>query len=262
MKEALDEKRFFFVDESGDPTILARGGRDLLSEGLVSKIFMVGYVEIADPKGLNRKLIELRNELAADEYLKGIPSMSSSIVAFHANKDCSEVREKVFRILREAQYQAFAVVARKDEHLFRKKFDLKPAKLYEYLVSKLFENRLHLYSSIDIYFASMGNTVREANMRMAIESAREAFKEKWGKENSNSVRIFVQEASQLPLLQVVDYTLWAINRVFERGDFRYYNFLKERISLVQDIFDAANYPKTYYTPRNPLSPENLSPAGS
>jgi hypothetical protein len=64
------------------------------------------------------------------------------------------------------------------------------------------------------------------------------------------------------MLQVVDYTLWAVNRVFEKGDFRYYNFLRERISLVQDIFDISKYPKTYYTPKYPLSPETMSPAGS
>jgi len=261
MQEAADVKMYFFVDESGDPTILARKGRNLLEEGSASKTFMVGYVETRDPGRISRALEELRSELATDEYLKEIPSMASSLRAFHANKDCPEVKEKVFRILKDSDYQAFVVVARKNEALFRKKFGLSTARLYEYLVAKLFENRLHKYREIDIYFASMGNTVREQNMRLAIQSAMETFKNKWGRENENRIRVFVQEASQHPMLQVADYTLWTVNRVFERGDYRYYRFLLDRISLVQDIFDQAHYPNTYYTPKNPLSEEKTSPAG-
>ena len=252
---------YFYVDESGDPTILGRRGKNLLAEGKASKVFMVGYVEIAEPKQLTKRLMDLHEEIKNDEYLRGIPSLAGSILAFHANKDCAEVKERVFRILRDAPFQAYVVVARKDEHLFRRKFDLKPARLYEYLVSKLFETRLHLYREIDIYFASMGNTVREHNMRQAIATAMETFKDKWGKENTTPIRVFVQEASQLAMLQVADYALWAVQRAYEMGEFRYYNFIKERISLVQDIFDAANYPKTYYTPKNPLSQEKISPTG-
>lgn len=82
-----------------------------------------------------------------------------------------------------------------------------------------------------------------------------------GKENKNAFRIFVQESSQLPMLQVVDYALWTVNRAYERGDYRFYNYMLERISLVQDIFDKANYPNTYYTPKHPLDDKKISPAG-
>jgi hypothetical protein len=107
----------------------------------------------------------------------------------------------------------YAVVARKDVARFRKKFDLDPAKIYEYLVSKLFENRLHLYKRIDIYFAQMGNTVRERNMKGALEEAMRLFEAKWGKEHDSEIRIFIQSPSQIPMPQVVDYMLWTIIRI-------------------------------------------------
>ena len=149
MKEVQDVKKYFYVDESGDPTVLGRGGRDLLAEGTVSRTFTVGYVETQDPKTIMKSLSELRKELAEDEYLAGVPSMVSTLRAFHANKDCAEVKERVFKLLRQMDFTAFAVVARKSEALFRKKFDFSTQKLYEYLVSKLFENRLHLYKRIE-----------------------------------------------------------------------------------------------------------------
>ena len=65
-----------------------------------------------------------------------------------------------------------------------------------------------------------------------------------------------------PLLNVADYMCWAVHRVFERGELRYYHFLQDQIRLVVDLYDAANYTgsKNYYTPTHPLTAENkLSP---
>lgn len=261
MQEAQDIQMYFYVDESGDPTILGRKGCNLLELGLVSKTFIVGYVETAEPAKISRELTALREEIAKDEYLAGIPSISSTLKGFHANKDCAEVKERVFRLLKHSDFKSFIIVARKDEGRFRKKFDLQARKLYEFLVTRLFENRLHRYRNIDIYFAAMGNTVREHNMRKAIDEAIEEFRQKWETRNENKIRIFVQQSSQIPMLQVVDYVLWTVNRVYEQGDFRYYRFLKEKISLVQDIFDLAKYPKTFYTPEYPLEPNKMSPVG-
>jgi hypothetical protein len=243
---------YFYVDESGDPNILGRKGRNLIEQGLASRAFIVGYVETRDPKKITTALAALRNGIASDEYLRGIPSISSTLQLFHANKDCAEVKERVFRLLREADFSAYAVVARKSEALFRKKFRFHTGRLYEYLVAKLFENRLHLYANIDVYFATMGNIVRERKMRRALDEAMIGFKKKWGKHTAGNIRIFVQTPSQIPMLQVVDYALWAVGRVFEREDYRYYNFIREKIALVQDIFDFDRYPNTFYTPKNPL----------
>jgi hypothetical protein len=250
---------YFYVDESGDPTILGRKGRNLLAEGLVSKTFMVGYVETADPKAITNRLSTLRNEIATDEYLQGIPSLPGTLRSFHANEDCHEVKERIFKLLKQVDFKAYIIVARKDEALFRKKFGLDTGKLYEYLVAKLFENRLHRYKRIDLYFAAMGNTVREHTMRRALEEATERFKAKWGTECEARLRIFVQQPKHEPMLQVVDYALWTVNRVFERGDDRYYRFLREKIALVQDIFDFERYPNTSYTPENPLEGKKRDP---
>ena len=125
------------------------------------------------------------------------------------------------------------------------------------MVRHLLENRLHLHQRIDIYFAEMGNIVRRHTMEAAINGARERFREKWGIAHGNSIRVLVQKSSQLPQLQAVDYVLWAVYQVFSRKNFRYYNYLVDKISLVHDIFDTARYPNTYYTRTNPLNPEMI-----
>ncbi len=259
MKKSQSIKAYYFFDEAGDTQILARKGVNLIEKGMASKTFMVGYLETTDQKGFSKSIRELHEKLKEDEYLASIPSMSSTNKSFHANKDCAEVRQAFFKLLKEQDFKFYCIVARKKEDLFRKKFDMKPVNVYKYLVSQLLKNRLHLYSEIDCYFSSMGNVVRQDTMQEAISSAIDLFKKQWEKENESTIRIFIQQNSEMPLLQAADYVLWTIQRAYEKGDFRYYNFMKDKISLVQDIFDTDKYPNTYYTPKNPLEAKKIDP---
>ncbi len=138
------------------------------------------------------------------------------------------------------------------QRFYRSRFDFKDTAIYKYAVEHLLENRLHLYSDIDCYFSSLGNVVRKDTMQSAIKSAIGRFKAKWNKENSSSIRIFIQQSKERPLLQASDYVLWTIQRAYEKGDFRYYNYLKDKINLVHDILDTRRHSSNYYTPKNPL----------
>lgn len=46
---------------------------------------------------------------------------------------------------------------------------------------------------------------------------------------------------------------------YERGEFRYYNFLQDKICLIHDIFDFGKYPQNYYSPKNPLEAKKIDP---
>lgn len=175
VKKTEDTKSFYYFDEAGSPAILARGGVNLVKRAQTSKTFIIGYLETKNPKDIGRRITDLRKSICSDEYLKDIPSMVSTNMMFHANKDCAEVREKVFKLLKESDFTVYVVVARKDETLFRRKFNLNAGKLYGYLVEKLTENRLHLYSEIDCYFSCMGNIVRQRTMQDAIDAAKKTF---------------------------------------------------------------------------------------
>jgi hypothetical protein len=61
--------------------------------------------------------------------------------------------------------------------------------------------------------------------------------------------------TQEPLLNIADYFCWSVQRVFERGETRYYDYMREQISLVIDVYDTENYNewKNYYGPKNPLT---------
>lgn len=263
MKKTENIKFYYFFDEAGSPQILGRHGVNLIEKGTASKTFMVGYLAVKDPKSCRKALTELHDRIVHDELLASIPSMHSTREAFHANKDCHEVRADVFRLLKTLDFEFYCIVARKDADRFRRMFDLKDKKIYKHLVSKLLENRLHLYSEIDLYFSSMGNVVRQETMEDAIDGAIRKFKEKWDFENESKLRVIIQKNSEEPLLQAADYVLWAIQRAYERGEYRYYNYLKDKIKLVYDIFDTRYYNSKdhsiFYTPTNPLEAKKIDP---
>ena len=70
---------------------------------------------------------------------------------------------------------------------------------------------------------------------------------------------------QEPCLQVIDYMNWALYRAITTPDYNYYEFMKEKYSLIWDIFDSKNAGKEngwkniYTKDKNPFHPKKMSP---
>ena len=102
MQENIYNNTYFFVDESGDTTFYNRKGEWIVgNENGASKILLMGFIRTTEPEFLRKKLNELKNEILNDEYLKDIPSMEKTKMAFHAKDDCPEVRYKVFKLIKD-----------------------------------------------------------------------------------------------------------------------------------------------------------------
>ncbi len=254
----MEKATYFFVDESGDQNFIGRKKVNLIETGKASRYFIVGHIELRSHAELSREFARIREEIAGDEYLQEIPSLQSSLKCFHANKDCREVQERVFRALRSTDFQGFAVIIEKKLDTFISRFKGRKGNLYAYLVERLFENRLHEHEGINIYFSKMRNVILEKNMREAIEKARARFSAKWNRGNHGDIRIFMQNPSQLAGLQAVDYFLWAIHRVYNNNDFRYYHFLEDHVSLIHDLSWGKEFYGTYFSKRNLLTKERFS----
>jgi hypothetical protein len=91
----------------------------------------------------------------------------------------------------------------------------------------------------------------------AIENAKDRFSQKWNHTHKNDIRIFMQNPSQIAGLQAVDYCLWTLHRVYHHHDFRYYNYLHDKISLVHDLSYGTDLYGTYFNKKNPLIKERF-----
>ena len=96
----------FFVDESGDPTFFDRFGTLIVGQPGCSPILILGFVETCEPGQIRQELARLHQEIAADKYLEGIPSIEKTNIAFHAKDDVAEVRQAVYKCLAGMDFKA------------------------------------------------------------------------------------------------------------------------------------------------------------
>lgn len=272
MKTPLGAK-FYFVDEAGDTTLFNARGVDIVGSTGVSSTFMVGVADIPDPALVQRSLADLRQALLADPYFKGVPSMlpdaGKTALFFHAKDDLPEVRREVFKLLPRLGVKVQVVIRRKADLVPEARMlqsigaKLRPSDIYDDLVKRLFKNLLHRGESHEICFARRGKTDRQQALNAAITRARENFQRTWKADIQLPVAIRSSVPSKEPGLQVVDYYLWALQRLMERSEDRYFAAVADQFSLIMDLDDKRAKPYgRWYTARDPLTLEKKKPLRS
>lgn len=251
-------KTYFFIDESGDPTFYNRNGENIVGREGCSVILQIGFVTTINPESIRKALTNLRKEIAGDEYLEAIPSIKKSLVSFHAKDDCAEVRERVYKLIKTLEFKSQFVVARKREEVFIKRHKKNENIFYNEIVSRLLEKKLHLNNNI-IYFAKRGDKNRQKPLEQAVQSAIINFESKYNKKVETSSDVFVQVPSGENCLEVIDYMNWAVQRAFTTGDMRFYDFIKDKVSFICDIYDFDKYPKNFYNKNNQFDVNKISP---
>jgi len=258
--------RNYFVDEAGDGTLFDAKGRVIVGQLGCSRFFILGVLDAADPPGLAESLDRLRAALLRDPYFKGVPSMQptagKTAVGFHATDDPAEVRREVIRLLATSEVRFQAVVKRKasviayvrSRNRVSAEYRYHPNELYDYMVRRLFRNLLHQDSRYNVCFATRGKSDRTAGLRAALDGARARFEQRHVVVNEATIRVWPCPSHRCASLQAADYFLWALQRLYERGEDRYLGVLWPKVSLVMDVDDTreAEY-GTYYTQKRPLS---------
>lgn len=262
--------RRYFVDEAGDPNLFNRRKRVIVGKAGCSAFFILGLIDVEHPEALKRDLEALRAELLADPYFSDVPSMQpasgKTARAFHAKDDLPEVRRAVYQLLEQHPLRFFAVV--RDKHAVvsyvrqrnerESDYRYHPNELYDYLVRRLFRDRLHQDDGYDIVFARRGRSDRTRALKDALEQARQNFESRHGVVGTAPIRVRAESPDRSAGLQAADYFLWALQRLYERGEERFLRSVWPAVSLVHDIDDTLEAPYgVYYSQRNPLTLDTL-----
>ena len=253
-----------FLDETGDTTFYGKGRKLIVGQEGVSLSFGLGVVRIDRPlEEVRREVQALEAQVEADPLLNTIPSVQKRVASggffFHACKDTPDVRAVLLRYLRELPCEAEMVVARKIPALFEKQHHGREEEFYADLLAHLIKNRLKRAGTLVLNVAERGSSTREKVLIDALRLATERAARKWGAENLKARAVFnVQNPRTETLLTVSDYLCWAVQRVFEQGDVRHYNYLAAKIRLVVALYDREKYAgnRNYYDKKNPLTPGN------
>ncbi len=267
MKNSL-KNDYRFLDEAGDTTFYGKGKINIIGEQGVSNCFILGLVHFREPfEPIREKIKSLQAQVSMDEYFRDIPSIQKKLSRggfyFHATDDLPEVRKLFFEYIKTLDCSFEAVVGRKIPALYEKKHNGKENEFYADLLGHLLKNKFQKEQRLVINVAERGKSTRNANLDLELKKAETRFlNSSGGKEVKAAIVFNVQNNTTEPLLNIADYFCWSIQRVFEKGEPRYYNYLMEKIPVVIDLYDSTKYVgwKNYYGPKNPLTAENkISP---
>ena len=253
----------YFVDEAGDGVIFDGKGRVLVGTGKVQDYFTVGMVECWKLKALTEELAALRTQLLADPYFKGVPSMqpeaNKTALFFHAKDDLPEVRREVFKVLERHDFSFYAVVRTMSAVARQVKarnerdptYRYRPTELYDSAVRRLFDKKLHTRPAFDFVFASRGKARTQA-LREHLLKAQAASRKAAGTYPDAAIHVRAMPSHQHAGLQVADYCLWALQRLFTKGEDRFLSLIWPKVGLIVDADDTSEKPYgTYHTRKRP-----------
>ena len=266
------------VDEAGTPDIFDAKGRSHIGQSGCSRFFVLGMLEVDDPRPLAEALTGLRESLMRDPYFASAesfrPERRKTALLFHAKDDLPDVRVKVFDLLRSLgdALRFRAVVSDKESIRQREEakrvasagYRYRPDDLYDELARGLFGRFTSMADRYRLRIAKRGNRDRNAALRTALEHAEADFTTRFGfsRGGPEAWETQVTNPQETVCLQAADYFLWALQRFYEtrrkpetgeenRED-RYLNAVWPQISQVHDLHFGPSH-GTFYTRAHPLT---------
>ncbi|NQY79034.1 MAG: DUF3800 domain-containing protein [Candidatus Caenarcaniphilales bacterium] len=258
----LNPEAHFFVDETGDLTRFNKRGKSMLGSNGVSDSFILGAARFPEsPESHREDFDKIRQEILSNPFFQDLRSVKrSTSKVFHANEDHPVVRNEVFKLIQKINFKVFAIVRRKskliDESKARFEYTgnkLTEAEIYSSMTSRLFKELLHKNAKNNIVFAARGKTFSNDSLDVALNKAMRNCFNSHGIKNESENQITKGELDDYIGLQIVDYCLWTLSRLYERKEEQFFELVRNKFSLIQDMDDTrkADY-GVYYTKGNPI----------
>ena len=225
---------------------------------------MLGMVHFDKDLNTVRKIItNAQDKVMESRYYQKVPSVVKRVnkggFYFHAKDDLPELRKEFFDVILKLNCSFQAVVGRKDETLFEKKHNGRKNEFYADLLSYLIRDNLNEYPRLVLNIAELDNSTGIHNLNFALEKAQQRFLRLYPeKAPTTSVQFNIKKFKDEPLLSVVDYYCWAVQRVFEQGETRFYDYISDSITTVIDLYNkkSGTNAASIFDISNPLTEEN------
>jgi hypothetical protein len=217
-------RKYLFADESGD--------FEFSNKHNVSRFYIICTVTCS-ACDIGTRLLDLRRQLAWDKQPLG--------EYFHACEDKQVVRDRVFALLRDQDFQIDATIMEKRKA--QPQVRATNASFYKYgwyyhfrsIAKRVFHQPT---AELLITAASVGTRKQQAIFTSTVNDVVQqvATGNRWS-------TYFCPSAAD-PCLQVADYCAWAIQKKWERNDFRSYDLIRHKIRREYDLWSHGT--KTYY----------------
>lgn len=231
-----------FLDEAGDTTFYGKGKIPIIGTNGVSNYFIIGMLTLNEPiNEVRKKVISLQEEIAKDPYFIEIPSIIKKRdkmgYFLHAKDDIPEVRKMAFELIKSINCHFDAVIGRKDYGIYEKKHNGKQAEFYADLLSHLLHGGVIKHEKLVLNIAQRSQCTTHTNLQKGLQKAVSIANYKFPNEpNSCQMKFNVQQPTTEPIINIIDYFLWALQRKMERNELRYFNYLDNQIHSVNNLY--------------------------
>ena len=230
----------------------------------VSNVFMLGMVRFdKDLNAIRKIIINAQNKVTESRYYHKVPSVAKRVnkggFYFHVKDDLPELRKEFFDVILKLNCSFEVVVGRKDLQLFERKHNRKDSEFYADLLSHLIKNNLMEHDRLVLNIAELGNSTNVHNLNLALAKAQKRFiLSNPTNIPTTNVQFNIKKFKDEPLLSVVDYYCWAVQRVFEQGETRFYDYISDSIITVIDLYNkkSGTNAASIFDIFNPLTEEN------
>jgi hypothetical protein len=257
-------RKYFFIDESGDPDFYAAGGKLIVGSAGFQPLLLMGMIETEDRRALRKAMENLKKKIEGDPLFNKLHSVKPGWY-LHAITDHPDIRTRVVDAIRSLDgFRTFVVIGRKKLLRFNMTHKNDPTEFYYDLLHHLLKQRMN---DSDCFYQIYLAHRQKANMKKfetAIRRALERDNERRKKPRTIQYHCDIVMSAEYPEIGIVDYLLWSLQRYIIRKEDRFFDTLKGKYSLIIDLYDTAHYSaagkKTtnYYTKENPFSIEKAS----
>lgn len=232
----------------------------------VSRCFMIGMVHVkANLEETRGKIRDFCQSVDHNKFFQAFESVHKRTTqAFcgyypHASKDPAELRYEFLCFMSHLDFSAQVVVGRKIPSIFIKEHNQQPSEFYADMMSNLLKDKAKVNPLI-VDVAERGSSTSNVNLQEAVTLAHtRSLRGSRTKELKNDIKFNVQPYDHELLLALADYSLWTVQRVYEKGDDKYLGLLDGKVALVLDLYDNTRYERhlNYYTKYNRLTPQAI-----
>lgn len=242
-----EKSTYIFIDESGKPEVYSARGVNLVESGQATKYLVLAAVRSSDQLSIQQQVTDFKGKLLHDENLTRIFSSAYTLDAFHAQTDYPQVKERFYQFITTLDIKLDVIVVEK-----LKCFDTlkrSPGKLYGVMSGQLLKNICHQTERTEVIFSRKDSKLK---LRQELEVEVERIRLDYLLKHKNIEAKLAIKYQHNPHythggLQIADYVAHAVFQVYEKGNGKWYEMIKNKIGKIQDICN-----KKYFTRSNPL----------
>ena len=235
----MKNKKYYFIDESGDSAFYASGNRLIVNTIGFKPMLLIGMVQLDNKKIIRDKILDFMNRLREDPLYNSLPCLNDPKGWYlHASYDNIEIQVKFAEFLRDLNgFKFYCIIGRKHLDIFHRKHNKNETEFYFDLVYHLTKNRLVSEEHFHQVLLSARHKSTQNKLKESIEKALRSDNERRGAPLKIAYNCEIVLSKDTPELSIVDYLLWALQRNILKGEVRFYNALIEKYTLIIDLYD-------------------------